>query len=482
MTQHVGIVGAGLVGCLAALAFTSRGYDVTLLEYREDPRLQTTKDKNLRSINLAVSSRGISALNYVDNTVAQQIIDDMIPMKGRMVHNVAGHEESFLYGLNGETINSISREKLNISLLNELEVKSCGSTRILFGHKLVDIRIDDVTPQASCTCLVDNKKIDLVFDFIVGCDGCFSKTRTQLQRSIRMNIEQEYMNCFYLELYIPPTDNFNPEFGGKYALSPHYLHIWPHDDFMLIALPNTDGSFTSTFFGPWSLLNSELTDANNISSFLLKHFPDAMEIMGIENAVSRFLDNPKESLVSINCYPYHNDSGKLILLGDAAHSMVPFFGQGMNCGFEDVKVLMQLLDRCRGDRVEAFRLYTETRHKDLLSIVKLAKRNYKEMAHDVKSWSFFIRKQLDCVLSAVFKEKWLPLYTMVTFRPDIPYHVAEETEERQRKILRYLQAVITGSAITAGIAFVTHVIHHPFHHFTRHPLHFFLNNLTPPKK
>lgn len=264
-----------------------------------------------------------------------------------------------------------------------------------------------------------------------------------------MDYAQEYIDCCYIELYIPPSKQYEAIFNGPFALAPDHLHIWPRHDYMLIALANADGSFTSTFFGPWSLVESLGDSKGRVRDFLLSNFPDAMTLMGIDNAVSSFINHPKGALMCVECEPYHVSGGRAIILGDAAHSMVPFYGQGMNCGFEDVKVLMKLLDSGI-DRPKAFELYSQQRHKDLVAIITLAKNNYKEMSHDVTSKLFLLRKKLDTVLGRVFKGTWLPLYTMVSFRDDIPYHKAIEISSRQALILKYLQAIIVATTSALG--------------------------------
>lgn len=450
MGEKVIVIGAGLVGCLASLAFAKRGYEVTVFDYRLDPRDASTEDRNLRSINLAISARGITALEYVDAQIAKRVLKEVIPMKGRMIHDLQGNQESQIYGLFGECINSIDRAVLNNYLLDELDRAGLS---IRFGHKLVKTRFGD--DKQTCLFSTGEDKVETVeCDFLVGCDGAFSSTRYQMQRAMRMDYAQEYIDSCYIELYIPKSKKYNSSFGGHFSIAPDHLHIWPRHNYMLIALANADGSFTSTFFGPWSLVESLVQDEETTRQFLSENFPDAMELMGIDEAVRKFISYPKGALMCVECNPYHVEGGKAIILGDAAHSMVPFYGQGMNCGFEDVRVLMQLLDKHRGDRSVAFKRYSETRHKDLVAIIALAKNNYKEMSHDVTSTLFLLKKQIDGALGRLLKGKWLPLYTMISFRADVPYHRAVEISNRQRRILNQLVGIlITTSAIAAALGF-----------------------------
>lgn len=437
MPETVGIIGAGLVGCLTAIAFAKKGYNVSLFDYREDPRIETTSDKNLRSINLAISARGIKSLEYIDKEISKHVLRNIVPMKGRMVHDLQGNTTSQEYGLFGECINAIDRSMLNNDMLTEAE--KFENVSLNFGYKLT--KIDFHSSKQTCMFSTISEPVKFEFDFIIGCDGAFSMTRHQIQREIKMNFAQEYIDCFYIELYIPPLTKCNEEFEGNFAICPNHLHIWPRHDYMLIALPNSDGSFTSTFFGPWSLAK-RLNTKETIASFLVENFPDAISLMGLENAVYAFEHHPKASLLSIKCNTYHVDGGKCIIIGDAAHAMVPFYGQGMNCGFEDVRVLMEMMEKHNNDRRLAFEEYSVTRQKDLDAIIDLAKNNYQEMSHKVSSKKYLLRRLLNIVLGKLLKGNWLPLYTMVSFRSDISYYKAVEISKRQDKILNYLQGLI----------------------------------------
>ncbi|SCU83649.1 LAFA_0D04830g1_1 [Lachancea sp. 'fantastica'] len=445
MTETVNVIGAGLVGCLTAIALAKRNFEVVLFDYRQDPRLESTSDRNLRSINLAISARGITSLQCVDDQISQRVLKDMIPMRGRMIHDLAGNQEAQNYGLFGECINSIDRSVLNNSLLDEVD--GFSNITVKFGHKLSRIHFSH--GKQNCIFVSDTQERNsFEADFVVGCDGAYSTTRSQMQREVRMDYSQEYIDCCYIELYIPPAEAHDAEFGGPFRISPNHLHIWPRHNYMLIALANGDGSFTSTFFGPWSLVES-LDSREKIQTFLTDNFPDALELMGPKTAIDAFERNPRGALMCVECKPYHLDQGRAIILGDAAHSMVPFYGQGMNCGFEDVKVLMRLLDKHQGDRSAAFEEYSLKRHEDLVSIIKLAKDNYKEMSHGVTSQLYLMRKKLDTLLGRWLKDKWIPLYTMVSFKADIPYHLAIVKEQKQKKILAYVQGIIL-AAVTAG--------------------------------
>ncbi|KAG7883425.1 hypothetical protein KL938_002662 [Ogataea parapolymorpha] len=439
--ESVGVIGAGLVGALVALGLAKQGYNVTLYDLRSDPR--TAKETSLRSINLAVSERGIRALRYVDEEMAERVLDGIIPMHGRMIHDLDGNQESQLYGLFGEAINSIDRKKLNQSLIEEIELfNSTAKSKIelIFEAKVTSVQVNGgVTidyvhagePQR------DHK------DFVVGADGTYSVVRQSLQKLIRMNYSQEYIDMCYLEMYIPPGPN------GSFRIDPNRLHIWPRKTFMLIALANQDGSFTSTFFGPWELVES-LQSPKTIEFFFKKNFKDAIPLIGLDKIIECFTTYPRGALMQVNCSKY-NFEDKCIIIGDAAHSMVPFYGQGMNCGLEDVRILLELLEKNRHDRCTAFDTYTESRAEDLKAILKLALRNYHEMSSDVTSSIYLFRKKLDGVLGRLMPQHWIPLYTMVSFRSDISYSDAVKFSQKQQRILKWAEWGAVGS-ILAGSA------------------------------
>jgi kynurenine 3-monooxygenase len=440
----VAVAGAGLVGALMALGLAHRGYEVTLIDMRPDMRQQKTK--NLRSINLAVSDRGIRALEFVDKEMSERVLKDIIPMYGRMIHTRDGRQESQKYGLFGEHINSIDRAELNENLLDELEHHNStadNKIELVFNEKVGNLKFSDSGATLTLINTKSGNETNREFDFVVGADGSFSAVRHLLQKNVRMNYTQEYVDKCYLELYIPPGPN------GGFSIDANHLHIWPRGDFMLIALANADGSFTSTFFGPWELTESLATsDASKIREFFKENFPDAADLIGLDNVVPVFQNNPKGALMQVTCSQYHF-SDKCIIIGDAAHSMVPFYGQGMNCGFEDVRTLLQLLDT-KPTRKEAFSEYTATRHEDLKAILKLALDNYNEMSTKVVSQAYLFRKTLDGLLGRVFPQSWIPLYTMVSFRGDIPYAEAIKRENFQQRVLKWVEYGVLGACAYAA--------------------------------
>jgi kynurenine 3-monooxygenase len=435
--SEIAVIGAGLVGCLAAIGFAKKGYKVALYEGRPDLRLPEEQAKSsLRSINLAVSARGILALKSVDREMADRVLSDLIPMSGRMIHGLDGSQKSQNYGLYGESINSINRALLNRSLLDELDKVG---VQTFFDYKLVRADLRRNVRPSLLFRTAEGEEIRKEVDVVIGADGSFSTVRNQIQRVVQMNFSQQYIDHYYLELKIGAGPN------NTFALDPNHLHIWPRHEFMLIALANGDKTFTSTLFAPRAIFDKLDQSWDKFKDFFGEQFPDAVKLIGLESLKNSFENNPRGSLVSVKCSPY-NAGGRAILIGDSAHSMVPFYGQGMNCGFEDVRTLLECLDATKFDFEKGFDLYSKTRHKDLLSIVDLSMRNYIEMRHSVTSSLYLLRKAVDGLLSRTLGDAWLPLYTMVSFRPDIPYSRAIEQEERQKNIINY--GLISLGAIT----------------------------------
>lgn len=435
--KRIGVVGAGLVGCLVALALAKKGYSVSLFEMRPE----TEADKGLRSINLAVSARGILALESVDKAMADRIVEQLVPMHGRMVHDTHGNQTSQKYGLYGESINSIGRWVLNSMMLKELQ--AVGGVNVFFKHKLNRIKWGEPS-LAEFSTPKGTESYEL--DVIIGADGSWSRVRNQIQRAVPMTFSQEYVDHLYLELYIPPAP------GGGFSLDPNHLHIWPRKEYMLIALANEDGSFTSTLFAPRALFAS-LDSADKMLALFEEQFPDALALMGRDHIFDVFANSPRGALMCTKCTPYHYED-KGIIIGDAAHSMVPFYGQGMNCGFEDVRILMELVDAHNGDFGAAFAAFTASRHEDLKAIIDLSMNNYLEMRAKVVSLSYQIRKRLDGALSRLLGDRWLPLYTMVSFRPDISYSQAVAKEARQTEIVNYALTGLAVGAVAAAGAFL----------------------------
>lgn len=447
MSQSVAVIGAGLVGCVAALAFSAKGYDVVVYEMRMDARKDKSSGKSMRSINLAVSDRGIRTLKYLDEEMAERILQDVIPMKGRMIHDITGtKQDSQLYGLFGETINSIDRLALNNRLLDELEK---SNVEVYFEHKLVDM--SNVSAKDTSIHLKFAKKSQEFtkreFDFVVGADGAYSQSRYLMQKTMRMDYSQKYVAQQYIELYIPPANGKADISNPQYSIDPNHLHIWPRKEFMLIALANNDGSFTSTFFSTWTLIDS-IKSSKEFLEFFESNFPDAFKLIGADSLAYAYDNQPRGALMQVALSPFVSPNNRVILIGDAAHSMVPFYGQGMNCGFEDVHVLMKLIDNHEDIEV-AFAKYTAARKEDVDAICRLAYENYQNMSAKVLDPFYLLRKKIDYVFGKYANGvlfPWVPMYTMISFRGDIRYSDAVRLEKRQDRVLQVLQYITVGGA------------------------------------
>jgi kynurenine 3-monooxygenase len=414
---RVVVAGAGLVGTLLALLLKRRGYDVVLCERRSDPRAAGSVGG--RSINLALSDRGLRALDLAG--VRDDVEQVAIPMPGRRMHAVDGTGPFMPYGLNGEAIRSVSRGGLNIKLLDLLDR---AGVPVHFEHRCEDAdlgarRVRFSTPGGA---------VELQGDVVVGADGAFSAVRYAMQRTDRFEYSQTYLPHGYKELAIPAGPD------GAFLLDKNALHIWPRSSFMLIALPNVDGSFTCTLF---FALEGErdsfaaLDTPAKAREFFATVFPDALAL--IPDFDAQWANNPVSSLCTVRCAPWHR--GRTLLIGDAAHAIVPFFGQGMNCGFEDCAVLMQILDETGDDWDRALPLYSARRKENGDAIATLALENFVEMRERVADPAFVYRKKIEAALARSFPDEVTPSYTMVTFRPDLSYSAALARSRSQDRVL-----------------------------------------------
>lgn len=415
--KNVAIVGAGLVGSLLAIYFSKRGYQVSVFERRGDMRAMGYEGG--RSINLALSNRGIRALKEVG--LAEEVKSIAIPMHRRVMHDRESKLTYQPYGKEGEFINSVSRSALNVLLMNKAE--GLG-VKFNFEQRITHVDLDKTILSVHS----GRSTVDCVpFNLIIGADGAFSAVRGALMFTDRFDYSQDYTDHGYKELHIPPGD------AGSFKLEKNALHIWPRESFMMIALPNPDGSFTCTLFFPFSgtpSFDHLKTDAE-VGMFFESTFPDAVELMPA--LLEDYNTNPTSSLVTIKCYPWVRN--KTLLIGDAAHAMVPFYGQGMNAGFEDCRILNQMLDQHKDDWQTALSLFEQTRKKDADAIAKLALDNFIEMRDLVADADFLLRKKIEARLHQLYPTQWIPLYSMVTFHDEMPYSVAYETGQKQKRIM-----------------------------------------------
>lgn len=416
--KDVTIVGAGLVGSLLALMMAQRGFRVNVFERRPDIRKAELSAG--KSINLALSDRGWKALDIVG--ISDEIREIAIPMYGRKMHSVAGEVTDQPYGLEGQAIYSVSRGGLNARLLELAE--SAGDVTINFNKKClgVDFEINEVSFEDSET----GEHISHTGDLVFGSDGAFSAIRAQMQRTDRFNYQQEYLPDGYRELLLPA----NPD--GSYKLDKNALHIWPRGRFMLIALANLDGSFTCTLFMPFEGKTSfeSLKTESDVEQFFKETFPDFYAIM--PEVGKDYFRHPLSSLAIIRCYPWVK--GKVALIGDSAHAIVPFYGQGMNSGFEDVTVLHQLMEKHGDNWTELLEEYQQLRKPDGDAIAQLAVDNYYVMRDYVADESFLLRKKIEKKIYEKHPDHWMPLYSQVTFS-HIRYSDAYKAGQKQDRIM-----------------------------------------------
>jgi kynurenine 3-monooxygenase len=415
------LIGSGLAGGLLAAYLGRRGYEVDLYERRADPR-----EGNMvggRSINLAFSTRGIHALEQIG--IADEVLKHAIPMRGRMIHEKSGGLHFAPYDVDpNKHINSIGRAALNTTVIEAAQ--RYPTVRVHFNHKCTGVDMDSATAQLFNTST--SQPLSATADSVIGVDGAFSAVRESMQRKLdRFEYDESYLPHGYKELTIPPGPD------GSWRMEKEALHIWPRKSFMMIALPNPDGSFTCTLFwefeGPRSFATTKTDD--DVRRFFDEEFPDAVPLM--PNLLEDFKNNPTGSLVTIRCAPWFYKD-KVALVGDAAHAVVPFYGQGMNAAFEDCVVLDECLAEFPEDRQRAFGEYFERRKVNANALADLAVENFIEMRDKTASRTFRAKKKIDHFLEAALPGFYLPLYTMVTFTR-IPYADAARRARLQDRIV-----------------------------------------------
>jgi kynurenine 3-monooxygenase len=419
------VIGAGLGGALMAIYLARSGHTVEVYDARPDPRLGQAGEG--RSINLAISTRGLHALTQVG--LAGEVLAAAVPMRGRMLHAADGRLTFQPYGSEPDhVLHSVSRAGLNALLLDAAEKH--GNIRLVFGQRCTGVDLGSAT--ATVVDVETGQRTRVAGDVVVGADGAFSAVRQQLQRLDRFDFEQTYLGHGYRELAIPAGR------GGAFPLAGDALHIWPRGERMMIALPNRDGSFTGTIFWPFAGPGSFAalrTEADLLADFRAT-FPDAVPLMP-ELARDYFAGEPA-SLVTIRCRPWSYE-GTVVLLGDACHAVVPFYGQGANAAFEDCVVLSECLAEHGPDWPRAFAAYHALRkiHTDALADLSLA--NFVEMRARTASAAFLLGRRIEAAVHRLAPRRFMPLYTLVTFTRT-PYADAVERDRRQRRALRALLA------------------------------------------
>jgi kynurenine 3-monooxygenase len=421
---NITVAGAGPVGALLAVILGRAGYRVRLFESRPDSRKQSIYQG--KSINIALSDRGWLAMQAVG--IDEQIREQAIPMSKRVMHGLDGSLTSQEYGKQGQAIWSVSRSGINEQLLDLAEAEA--GVELHFEQRLR--KVDFANASAVFSHQNGNEVIQA--DYLFGADGAYSKVRRLAQETPRFSYSQSFMPQSYIELSIPANSD------GSFRMEKEALHIWPRKDFMLIALPNPDGSFTCTLF-----LNYEgdvsfaaLTDKALITEFFTHYFADAMPLL--ENPIEEFMGKSANPLFLVNVDPWVINN-KVALIGDAAHAMVPFYGQGMNCGFEDCKELGELIEQYQGDWTKIFPAYQQKRKSNADAITELAKRNFVEMSELSGDPVFLLQKKIEARFHEMYPELWIPLYSMVTFSPQLPYAKALAIGDQQKAIMREIMQI-----------------------------------------
>ncbi|KGJ99344.1 FAD-dependent oxidoreductase [Thalassotalea sp. ND16A] len=418
--KNISIAGAGPVGSLLAVMLAKKGYNIDLFESRPDSR--KTNIYQGKSINLALSDRGWLALQAIG--VDEEIRNNAIPMYCRIMHNIEGKLSKFPYGKDNQAIWSVSRSGINEQLISIAEQED--GVNVHFEHHLINVNFD----QVNCSFNNKGRTKHHNSDLLIGADGAFSKVRRLAQdiTGQRISHSLEYMPQSYMEFSIAANSD------GSHKMEKHALHIWPRKDFMLIALPNPDGSFTCTLFlnHEGELSFASLDSRDKVSDFFNTYFQDAMPLL--EDPVNAFMEKQPAPLCLVHIYPWViNNSTALI--GDAAHAMVPFYGQGMNCGFEDCRILNELEAELDGDWDKILPAYEQSRKPNGDAIIELAKRNFVEMSELSADENFLLRKKIEAKFHQMHPQLWVPLYSMVTFSPNISYHQALKTGDIQQQIM-----------------------------------------------
>ena len=422
MKKNIVVLGSGLAGSLLSILLSRQGYAVRVYEKRGDPRHEESQGG--RSINLALSRRGWKALEAAG--VRRDVMQQATAMRGRMMHSHEGQLTFQPYGTEEQAIYSVSRGELNKLLLNRAEAEG---VELFFQHPCQSVDLETGTPTIHH--LLAGTEVRPTSDLLIGADGAYSRLRSAMQWTPRFNYSQQYIEHGYKELHIPPVD-------GDFALDAHALHIWPRGGYMMIALPNVDKSFTGTLFMPYEGENSfaTLKGEKDVKRFFDQQFPDAVPLM--PDLIEDFFGNPTSDLVTIRCYPWSR-YGKNVLIGDAAHAIVPFYGQGMNAAFEDCRIFSELLAERPDHFEETIAAFQKQRKPDADAIAELALHNFTEMRDRVADPQFLTQKKIESALHERYPNQWIPLYTRVTFSDD-RYSEALAAGQRQEEVMRQVMS------------------------------------------
>jgi kynurenine 3-monooxygenase len=436
------IVGAGLCGTLLALRMAQRGYNVELREKRGD--IRAAEFVGGRSINLALSDRGLKSLRMVG--MEDQILEECIPMNGRMIHGVDGALRLSNYsGRTGEYINSVSRGGLNVALLEKAD--EFDNLTVKFDSSCLNVDLETGTAHFKN---LDGTTEIVTADVVIGTDGAGSSVRRSMMgrtTDLLFNYSQDFLRTGYKELEIPAAEN------GDFRIEKNALHIWPRGHFMMIALPNLDGSFTVTMFHPYEgeAGFNTLNTPEKVQAFFEKYYPDSLE--HLPNLVETYFENPVGPLGTIKCYPWQA-FGKVVIMGDAAHAVVPFYGQGMNASFEDVRIFDEMVDAHEGDWATILDKFQESRVENGNAIGDLAKQNEYEMREKVADPMFIKKRGLEMRLEQEYPT-YYSKYSLVTFNGNIPYSEAMRLGKLQDEALLELCENVAEPSLEEALAIVS---------------------------
>lgn len=424
--KNITIVGGGLVGSLMAYYMAKKGYTVNVYEGRPD--LRKTDINAGKSINLVISHRGFTALDKVG--LKEEMEKITVPAYGRMTHDLDSTQHFYPYSIHGKAIHSVSRGGLNAELITKAE--AFDNVTFHFNHKCIAIDLESATVTFE---IRDTKEqVVVASDLLVGADGAFSAVRAKMTKQPRFNYSQQYIPAGYKEIHIPAAADGSPQIDIK------ALHIWPRKEFMLMGLANLDNGFTGTIFAPWEGPDSfeSVNTDEEIEAYFKKFFPDAIDL--IPDYKEQYRNNPTSPLAIIRCEPW-NHKGNVMLVGDAAHAIVPFYGEGMNCGFEDVYVFDNLLDEMGdADMENLLKEYSKQRKPNGDAIADLSLRNFIEMRDLVADPRFILRKKIEAKVYKNHPEKWVPLYSQVKFT-NIQYADAIAAARKQDAIMEEVLAM-----------------------------------------
>ena len=418
--KKIAIIGSGLVGSLLAIYLRKYGHEITVFDRRPDIRKVKFSG---RSINLAMSNRGWNALNKVG--IEEEIKKIATPLYKRAMHVVGTPLYFQNYGKENEAIWSISRGVLNRKMIDLAEKEGVV---FKFEEKVWDVDLPTARLFTGDTEKGEWK--EYAYDLIFGCDGAFSRVRHKMQRRSRFDYSQDFIDVGYKELSIPPNKD------GSHKLDKNAFHIWPRGNFMFIAMPNLDGSFTCTLFMPFEgkVSFDKIKTKEDAKEFFSTYFPDVMP--DIENLAEDFFHNPTSAMVTIKCYPW-TYWDKVALVGDSAHAIVPFYGQGMNAGFEDIFILNELIEKNQDDWQTIFSEYQESRKENADAIAELSYRNFLEMSKKTADPSFLLQKKIEKRFASLYPEKWVPVYSRVTFS-DNSYADALAYGDKQERVMQQI--------------------------------------------